>query len=253
MIHSLKSFVVRGIRFIKKNIFYDAQFVPVSTNLTVDLKKRVFHTTNPSIIFDVGANIGQTAQYFSSIYPQASIHCFEPVASTFTQLSKNVSEKPNVKCHKYALGNLDEVVEIALFEGKSSELNSLVKESQNLESGKLESIQVTTGDQFCRSQSIEYIDILKIDTEGFELEVLQGFEELLAQDKIKTLYCEVGLHPSNTRNTYISKVIEAAVLNRFTFFGMYEVRNRHMNTGHNYANVLFVHNNHLDTIPIKLL
>ena len=94
---------------------------------------------------------------------------------------------------------------------------------------------------------------MKIDTEGFELEVLGGFQEMLAQNKIKVLYCEVGFNPSNSRNTYVSKIMEAAVANRFTFFGMYEVRNRQMYKGRNYANVLFVHNNHLDAIPITLL
>src|SRR5687768_17293358 len=53
-------------------------------------------------VFDVGANVGQSATRFAQEFPGAAIHSFEPVASTFEKLSRAVPSR--VRCHQIALG-----------------------------------------------------------------------------------------------------------------------------------------------------
>jgi FkbM family methyltransferase len=52
-------------------------------------------------------------------------------------------------------------------------------------------VQVTTLDEYCRTAGIDYIDILKTDTQGFELEVLRGAAGLIAEQRINLLHMEV--------------------------------------------------------------
>ena len=47
--------------------------------------ERICHHQQQRIIFDVGANIGQTGRYYHQKFPQADILCFEPIKETFTQ------------------------------------------------------------------------------------------------------------------------------------------------------------------------
>ena len=52
-------------------------------------------------------------------------------------------------------------------------------------------VQTQTLDNFCLSQKIENIDVLKIDTEGNEANVLKGAKKLLLENRIKLIYVEI--------------------------------------------------------------
>ena len=52
-------------------------------------------------------------------------------------------------------------------------------------------VDVTTIDNYCRDYGIERIDILKSDTQGFDLEVLKGASRLLDQHRIHLVYVEI--------------------------------------------------------------
>jgi len=230
--------------FIRKARTYREDY-KIGENILFDFKKRIFPAKDPVVIFDVGANIGQTVKMFNRIYPEVDTHCFEPVSETFTELVKNTGSFKNVVCHQLALGDKQESVEIALFDDKSV-LNSLKKEAQNPESKELETITVTTGDEFCKLHSITHIDLLKIDTEGYEIEVLNGFKEMLGKDAISVLYCEVGFSPDNSRNTYLPKLLDFAHEHHFKFYGIYEIHNAKIINSNHYANMLLIHTNHIE-------
>ena len=53
-------------------------------------------------------------------------------------------------------------------------------------------VQTQTLDNFCLSKKIENIDVLKIDTEGNDLNVLKGAKKLLSENKINVIYTEIG-------------------------------------------------------------
>lgn len=52
-------------------------------------------------------------------------------------------------------------------------------------------IQIHTLDQFCLEHAIDHVDILKIDTQGFDFEVIRGAETLINENKVGLLYFEI--------------------------------------------------------------
>jgi FkbM family methyltransferase len=98
----------------------------------------------------------------------------------------------NTELVNVALGS--EIADKAMFEYDSSMLNSLLPNAQfAIRFGKeAKQIQVrcTTLDRFCCERGVKQIDVLKIDTEGFDFEVLKGASLMLAQQAIKFIYFE---------------------------------------------------------------
>jgi hypothetical protein len=57
-----------------------------------------------SAIFDVGANVGQSARKFSKYFPNSEIYCFEPLSETCRVLQREIGARSNVHTFKLALG-----------------------------------------------------------------------------------------------------------------------------------------------------
>jgi FkbM family methyltransferase len=151
------------------------------------------------VIFDVGANDGGVALRTLSHFPEARVFCFEPHPITFAQLKRQIDNQ-NIQAVNFALGNA--AGERDFFEYDNSCLNSMVPDAPFAVSfgkkAKQIRAQCSTVDLFCAERRIEKIDILKVDTEGFDLAVLQGSENLLKKGKIKFIYTEFNdLFPTN--------------------------------------------------------
>jgi FkbM family methyltransferase len=137
-------------------------------------------------IFDVGANEGQTALSFAQSFPDAEVFTFEPVPSTYSILERRTSDVPNIHCYQVALGNRTGEVTIALTpkSGQNSLLNAT-------EPGPgTATVQVTTGDSWLSAHDVAHIDVLKVDTEGYDLEVLAGFEGVLSAGEVHAVLVE---------------------------------------------------------------
>ena len=65
--------------------FYKTKYLPVGTDLFVDIEHRL-SIKELRVIFDIGANTGQSYHWFREENPKAQIYCFEPVMETFTML-----------------------------------------------------------------------------------------------------------------------------------------------------------------------
>lgn len=171
------------------------KLMPFGIHSNNDIRK-IMNNKN-LIIFDVGANIGNTVIDYKSFFSTATIYCFEPVKYTYELLVVNTKKLKSVNCFNFALGNKDEQIEIAL--SNDSELNSLLNTSR-LSGGEVEKIQVKRLDDFCASNEIKQIDLLKIDVEGFEIKVLDGCGTDLLNN-IKAIYVEVGFVESDRFKT----------------------------------------------------
>jgi FkbM family methyltransferase len=222
--------------------------IPVGCDLQSDIVLKLKLPMN--IVFDVGANIGQTAIKFNHEYRNAKIFSFEPVSSTFEKLVANTRIYERIKCNKLALGNAERTVDIRLYDESKSVLNSLNSEAMKYAGEKIESIMETTGDTFCAINGVAEIDLLKIDTEGYEIQVLEGFGKMMRESRIKALYCEVGFSPDNRRNTFINDLISFLYVMGYKFYGLYEVKNGSIRTGKNYGNALFINNNVMEKFKI---
>ena len=81
---------------------------------------------------------------------------------------------------------------------------------------------MSTIDDFTCEEEISHIDLLKIDTEGFDLEVLRGAQQMLDAGKISFVQVEVGFHPDNTCHVSFDKIRDFLFLREYCLFGLYE-------------------------------
>jgi FkbM family methyltransferase len=150
---------------------------------------RLVASTSP-VAFDVGANTGQTTNAILQVLPRASIHAFEPHPAAFESLRRlNIK---NVVLNNYALGAQPE--ERTLFENTSSDMSSLLPLGEH-GWGHVQAktaVKVSTVDHYCTKHGIPRIDLLKSDTQGFELEVLKGASAMLEGNLVRLIYLEMN-------------------------------------------------------------
>lgn len=158
------------------------------------------HGWNYSIklFFDVGANDGETASIAIQRFPGARVISFEPHPSTYCGLMKRMGDETRFLAVNSALGS--EIGEVAMFEYETSKINSLTDKARFAvrfdQKAHRISVRCTTLDAYCAENGIEEIDVLKIDTEGFDFVVLQGGGAMLQNHAIKFIYFEFNdLHP----------------------------------------------------------
>jgi FkbM family methyltransferase len=124
---------------------------------------------------DIGASTGTTSSPFIDSFKK--IYCFEPNPNSFKELSK-FSE---LICHNYALGNTNE-----------KKLLVMNVTTQNPEHGSLSDVR-TEGWDKTETYEVEikrlddfkfdFVDFIKIDTEQYELEVVQGALKIIKKHK----------------------------------------------------------------------
>jgi len=147
--------------------------------------------------FDVGAHVGEITLHLARFFPRAEIHAFEPIAATHATLSRAVAGRPRLHAHALALS--DAPGEMRVQVQAESTLNSLVFAAQSTADAG-ERVQIDTVAAFCTRHSIDTIDVLKVDAQGFDLAVLRGAEPLLRAGRVPFVVTEAGLQPDDKTN-----------------------------------------------------
>ncbi len=166
-----------------------------------DLQRRMLLLKNNKInsILDVGANIGSYGKTMRKLGFTGRIVSVEPLSEVFQSLKRTARNDPNWETYNFALGDKDETstINIAANKDSSSILEMLPKHinsapqatyigKENISIKKLDSIFHTLFDNDARV-------FLKIDTQGFEKQVLDG--ALLSLPKISGIQIEMSLVP----------------------------------------------------------
>jgi len=146
-------------------------------------------------VFDVGANVGQFAAEALAGFPEATVWSFEPFPKSFAKL---VDGGANARLKPFQLALSDRIGESAFFayseEGDGSHINSLTDKARfpqrfGYKPREL-TVKTSTIDAFCSEHGVERIDLLKVDTEGFDLVVLTGAEAMLRAGRVRFIYVE---------------------------------------------------------------
>ncbi|MFM1794646.1 MAG: hypothetical protein RL642_1031 [Bacteroidota bacterium] len=140
-------------------------------------------------IFDVGANVGDWSIGAIKKLKPKKVFAFEPIAHTYEMLTKNIGDL-EVFPQKIALSNFTGELEMNF----STEKSYLSSSISNADSTSFQKAICTTqtGDEFCKYFNIGIIDFLKIDTEGNDFKVLQGFEGKIKSNEIRLIQFEYG-------------------------------------------------------------
>lgn len=158
------------------------------------------------IVIDVGAQTGDSVLYFSHRKAKM-IYAFEPVKNNFRILEKNiVQNKINCKCYNVGLGDFTKDIEVDVSGAMAKPLVTNSLEHEIIKIDKLDNFNI-------------YADIIKIDVEGFEIEVIKGgfntiknAKTIIIETHSKNLRMEVakmlsgaGFHLGKVIKNYASK------------------------------------------------
>ena len=159
-------------------------------------------TKDLMVCLDVGANVGKYTQLLLS-ETNSEIISFEPLKEAFKELQKIENEYPNrLKVFNYAIGEENTNLELNFSDEKSEKAtfsNDIDKLSFfDHEKNKKVMTDVMTLDSFFLENSSlidkKDIDLIKIDTEGFELEVIKGAKNTIENKRPKYIQLEFNWH-----------------------------------------------------------
>ena len=124
----------------------------------------------PNLILDIGANIGATALYFHSYFPDARIHCYEPSKESYQYLRENTKCFGNIHTHPYGL--FDRSCELPLYTGLDHSAASSITRN-NTTNGRSEAVRLVRASEELMSHAATRVSIVKLDTEGCEVPILR--------------------------------------------------------------------------------
>jgi FkbM family methyltransferase len=196
-----------------------------------NLYKKNIKTPAP-VIVDVGANKGQTIDFFLRLFKDCTIHAFEPNCRLFKKLERKYAGSKNV--FLYNKGISDKKGMLLFKESVLDETSTF--EELNYDSGYLKmksrvlgitprqmikqtyEVEVTTLSEFLEDRDIKAVDVLKIDTEGHEYKCLLGLFTNTARTSID--YIQLEQHNDDMYSGKIPDEELTALLekNRFCVF-----------------------------------
>lgn len=139
----------------------------------------------PTQIIDIGAHVGASTIFFRHAYPQIPILCFEPCAESRNFLRTNTAPLENIEIFPFGLAR--ETRETKLFHGRLHSMQNSTHSSAEVDVTDFETIQLKSTREALSSR-LANGSLIKIDTEGCEVEIL---EELTPHfDQLSLIYLE---------------------------------------------------------------
>ena len=206
---------------------------------------RILHGDSP-MVCDVGANLGQTVGAFHRVFRDPRVYSFEPSPTTFDLLRSNTAQYPNVHAWNRALGSSRG--QMTLQENQTPEMTSFLSLSDFGWGSVIKETRVTvdTVDAFCLEQDIDRIDILKSDTQGFDLEVLKGAERMFQQNRIGVVFSEIIFNDMYKNLPPVSQIFDFLNSRNFLLVSFYELA--YQGGLASWADALFVHRSCVPTV-----
>jgi FkbM family methyltransferase len=175
-------------------------------------------------ILDVGANKGQSIDFFLGINPNAKITAFEPNKKLFQFLQEKYHSNANINLNNLGVSNTNGELEFnenildetSTFESlnldskyleKKAKVLGVTKESIIVDKYK---VAVVTLSEYLKLNDNSFFDVLKIDVEGHELQVLEGLFSNGIQFKIRLIQLEShndDMYLSNSKHGDIDQLL----------------------------------------------
>jgi FkbM family methyltransferase len=213
------------------------RYVPYGTSWLYDLQ-RFMGSRSLGVLFDVGANVGQTLGHLLKYAPDAEIYSFEPTDGAYATLSANFGGRKNVHLQKMALGSTPATM--ALQVRANSELNTLVAADDA--DGSIQTTEVSTVDEVVAKQGISHLDLLKLDVQGWEMEVVRGASRLIADHNLIFVLAEMTFRSDQKEMQQFTELHDHLEAQGFALSGMYEpLRYGPRKEFILFANVLYLH------------
>jgi FkbM family methyltransferase len=132
-----------------------------------------YNPTGGVTVLDIGANVGAFAVWASRRWPGAEIHCYEPLPDNVAHLARNARLADGIHIHDCAVGAEDETGRALYLGANNNGENSFFQLGEQ----KTESIPVDV----IAARRLPAAEIVKLDTEGCELEILSAMAPIVAE------------------------------------------------------------------------
>ena len=242
----VRTIVNKAARYFGFNITRYPPPIDCGTNLFLHWIRRIQNTGQVQVIFDVGANRGQTITRFRREFPESTIYAFEPGPATFVELQDRTKKDSKVKLFNMAMGDYDG--NAMLHENMNDVTNSLLANSGKIaQFAPMEmcapkskcTIPIMRLDSFCIKEFIQKIDILKIDAQGYERHILTGADNLLCPATVRGLFLEVLFVELYEKQTWCGEIIELLRSRGYRLFGFTEINYDDIH-GWKWADAMFI-------------
>jgi FkbM family methyltransferase len=144
----------------------------------------------------VGANEGQSAEYYVRVFPSAETYLIEPFGSAYKRLVQRVSKFSHVRTFQLALADSIRTAKIQL--SPLSVQNTLRNELGDSFSSGCESVTNKMLDSFCAERNVSHVD----------LEVLKGSEAMLRSHWIQFILTEATFRPKDSYHTSFFRLVD---------------------------------------------
>lgn len=222
------------------------------------------------LILDIGANSGQSLLEFKQWWPESQVHCFEPQDECWEDLllCKKKFEEDTIFLNKCAAGkeaveekafyshdihsglsgfnkiNLESIDSIDLSKSRNEEGSNSSSYGTGL--NKERKVPVIRLDHYANDAKLEGLDLVKIDTQGHEIEVLEGMGDLLS--KTKVVSCELMLYDYYEKSLSFAELETPLHKAGFKLYDISHIAKNPMNGRTDWVDVVYV-NNHYNLIP----
>lgn len=200
---------------------------------------------NIKTVLDVGANTGQFAHMINKILPGVKIYSFEPIKECFEILKQLENANSNLKTFNFALGNKSG--EQTIFKNEflpSSSLLNMAELHKNIfpyaKESEPETIFIKTLDSISDQIVFQTKVLLKVDVQGFEINVLKGAISSLSNIDviiIETLFVELYYN-----QTQFDDIYSFLVNRNFSYRGNFEQINDPKSGRILWADAIFIKN-----------
>lgn len=224
--------------------------------------KQLLKITAP-IVFDVGANVGSTLEEFMNWWPEAEIHCFEPQEECWAALERRAADhrgKAGVVLNRFAAGstsvdeavfyshaisigisgfhkvNMESVDSLHLRDVRSSGESALDEYRQSM--NRERTVKIVRLDEYMEQCNLRNIDLLKIDTQGYEPEVLDGLGERLAD--VRVVLAELMFYDYYERSLSFTDIERFLLPAGFRLFDISHIAKNPMNGRTDWVDVIYV-------------
>ncbi|WP_379093589.1 FkbM family methyltransferase [Pedobacter sp. UC225_65] len=208
--------------------------VPNQASSLLRLKELGFE---PQHILDIGAYEGHWALEVAAIFPKAHILMIEGQKAKEDILSKRLNEIPNTELRIALLGAETKNVTFNIYETASS-----VFKEDNETNAKIEQIELQLLDQIVADTRFEKTDLIKLDTQGYELEILKGGIKTLQSAQLVLI--EVSLLGIYKGAPLVDEVIHFMKSHGFILYDICTLMRRPYDNALYQSDFLFIKQNH---------
>jgi FkbM family methyltransferase len=180
-----------------------------------------------AVFLDVGANVGLLSLFAARLVgPEGMVHAFEPSPREYARLAENVALNGlefTVRSFSFALGAKPGTQWLHVAEEAYSGLNTFGGRyfSDAVATADLVEVPVTTLDDYAAENDLKRVDMIKLDTEGYETFVLQGSRTVLSRWR-PALLIEVSRDLLSVVGSSVRELDALLRAEGYTFYGVDE-------------------------------